>query len=43
MTLHNLTFMRELMDGIRAAVAAGDLDAYSARVLQGEAPLAPRH
>ncbi len=37
-TLHNLTFMRELMGGIRNAVAAGRLEAYSARVLAGEAP-----
>ena len=37
-TLHNLTFMRELMEGIRSAVAEGRLDAYSAQVLAGEAP-----
>ena len=37
-TLHNLVFMRELMTGIRSAVAEGRLDAYSARVLSGEAP-----
>ncbi len=37
-TLHNLTFMALLMDGIRAAVRAGELDAYAERVLRGEAP-----
>jgi queuine tRNA-ribosyltransferase len=37
-TLHNLTFMRELMNGIREAVAGGDLEGYSARVLAGGAP-----
>jgi queuine tRNA-ribosyltransferase len=37
-TLHNLTFMAELMKGIRAAVCEGRLAAYSERVLAGEAP-----
>jgi queuine tRNA-ribosyltransferase len=37
-TLHNLTFMRELMKGVRAAVQEGRLEAYSASVLAGEAP-----
>ena len=37
-TLHNLTFMAELMRGIRAAVEAGELAAYSDRVMAGEAP-----
>jgi queuine tRNA-ribosyltransferase len=32
-TLHNLTFMHELMEGIRAAVAEGRLAAYSEEVL----------
>jgi queuine tRNA-ribosyltransferase len=37
-TLHNLTFMAELMRGIRGAIAAGDYPAYSERVLRGEEP-----
>ena len=37
-TLHNLVFMRELMDGLRAAVGEGELERYSASVLAGEAP-----
>jgi queuine tRNA-ribosyltransferase len=37
-TLHNLTFMAELMRGLRAAIEAGDLAAYRARVMDGEAP-----
>ena len=37
-TLHNLTFMSELMRGIRAAIAAGDLADYTQRVMEGEAP-----
>jgi queuine tRNA-ribosyltransferase len=37
-TLHNLTFMALLMEGIRAAIAAGDLDGYAERVMRGEAP-----
>jgi queuine tRNA-ribosyltransferase len=37
-TLHNLTFMAELMKGVRAAIQAGDLAAYSDRVRAGEAP-----
>ena len=37
-TLHNLTFMAELMRGIRDAIAAGELRAYSERVLAGRAP-----
>ncbi|NLT06315.1 MAG: tRNA guanosine(34) transglycosylase Tgt [Solirubrobacterales bacterium] len=38
LALHNLTFMAELMAGLRAAIAAGDLAAYTARVLAGDAP-----
>ena len=38
LTLHNLTFMAELMRGIRAAIEAGEYGAYSERVLAGEAP-----
>lgn len=36
LTLHNLTFMASLMRGIRAAIEAGELAAYSRRVLAGE-------
>jgi queuine tRNA-ribosyltransferase len=38
LTLHNLTFMAELMRGIRGAVEVGTYADYSARVLAGEAP-----
>jgi queuine tRNA-ribosyltransferase len=37
-TLHNLTFMAELMQGLRSAIQAGELAAYSDRVLAGTAP-----
>jgi queuine tRNA-ribosyltransferase len=37
-TLHNLTFMADLMRGIRAAIEAGDYEVYTRRVLRGEAP-----
>lgn len=37
-TVHNLTFMAELMRGLRAAISAGDYDAYAARVLAGGEP-----
>ncbi|MDQ3721089.1 MAG: tRNA guanosine(34) transglycosylase Tgt [Actinomycetota bacterium] len=37
-TLHNLTFMAELMSGIRAAVGEGRLGAYSERVMEGAEP-----
>jgi queuine tRNA-ribosyltransferase len=37
-TLHNLVFMRELMEGIHSAVSDGRLEDYSRRVLAGEAP-----
>ncbi|HEY1360270.1 MAG TPA: tRNA guanosine(34) transglycosylase Tgt, partial [Thermoleophilaceae bacterium] len=33
LTLHNLTFMSELMRGIRDAIAAGDLDRHVERIL----------
>ena len=39
-TLHNLTFMVLLMEGIRAAIAAGDLRGYADRVMRGQAPYA---
>jgi queuine tRNA-ribosyltransferase len=38
LTLHNLTFMALLMDGVRDAIRSGTLEAYSARVLAGEGP-----
>jgi queuine tRNA-ribosyltransferase len=38
LTLHNLTFMALLMDGVRAAIRSGTLDAYSERVMAGEGP-----
>ena len=37
-TLHNLTFMAELMRGIRESVAAGSYADHAERVLRGEAP-----
>jgi queuine tRNA-ribosyltransferase len=37
-TLHNLTFMAELMRGARAAIEAGDYAAYARAVLAGERP-----
>src|SRR3954471_24548144 len=37
-TLHNLTFMALLMDGIREAIKNGGLDAYAERVMRGDAP-----
>ncbi|HEX2232510.1 MAG TPA: tRNA guanosine(34) transglycosylase Tgt, partial [Thermoleophilaceae bacterium] len=37
-TLHNLTFMGELMKGIRTAIEGGDYAGYAERVLAGEAP-----
>jgi queuine tRNA-ribosyltransferase len=37
-TLHNLTFMAELMRGLRGAIESGEYDAYAARVLAGEVP-----
>ena len=40
LTLHNLTFMALLMDGVRAAIRSGSLEQYSRRVLAGEEPYA---
>jgi queuine tRNA-ribosyltransferase len=37
-TVHNLTFMAELMNGIRAAIAEGRYGAYADTVLAGDAP-----
>ena len=39
-TLHNLTFMKALMDGIRAAIEAGIYDQHAAAVLGGTSPYA---
>lgn len=38
LTLHNLTFMALLMEGLRAAIGAGELAAYRERVVGGSAP-----
>jgi len=38
--LHNLTYMRELTTHARAAIAAGDFEAYRAAVLAGQPPWA---
>jgi tRNA-guanine family transglycosylase len=38
LTLHNLTFMAELMKGIREAIVGGDYGGYAQRVLAGQAP-----
>ncbi|MEJ7818222.1 MAG: tRNA guanosine(34) transglycosylase Tgt, partial [Thermoleophilaceae bacterium] len=38
LTLHNLTFMAELMTGIRAAIAAGEWENHAERVLAGAEP-----
>jgi queuine tRNA-ribosyltransferase len=38
LTLHNLTFIAELMRGIRAAIADGAYADYAASVLRGQAP-----
>ena len=38
LTLHNLTFIAELMRGIRDSIEAGGYEDYERRVLMGEAP-----
>jgi queuine tRNA-ribosyltransferase len=38
LTVHNLTFMGELMNGLRAAVEGGEFEDHAARVLAGEDP-----
>jgi queuine tRNA-ribosyltransferase len=38
LTLHNLTFMAELMRGLRGAIEAGEYALYAERVLAGDAP-----
>jgi queuine tRNA-ribosyltransferase len=38
LTLHNLTFVALLMDGVRAAIVDGRFEDYSRRVLAGEGP-----
>jgi queuine tRNA-ribosyltransferase len=40
-TLHNLTFMKALMDGIRAAIVAGSYEQHAAALLAGASPYAP--
>jgi queuine tRNA-ribosyltransferase len=40
LTLHNLTFMAELMGGIRESVSGGRFEDYARRVLAGEEPFA---
>ena len=40
LTLHNLTFMKALMDGIRAAIEAGTYDQHAAAILGGASPYA---
>jgi queuine tRNA-ribosyltransferase len=35
-TLHNLTFMEELMRGLRDAIAAGGFAEHARRILDGE-------
>jgi queuine tRNA-ribosyltransferase len=42
-TLHNLTFMAELMRGIRTAVEGGNFDAYRDRVMDGSEPFGLWH
>jgi queuine tRNA-ribosyltransferase len=42
LTLHNLTFMALLMEGIRAAVRRGGLGAYAAEVAAGREPYVGR-
>ncbi|HEX8855964.1 MAG TPA: hypothetical protein VF752_10220, partial [Thermoleophilaceae bacterium] len=37
-TLHNLTFMKLLMDGLREAIEQGRYDEQARHVLAGEAP-----
>ena len=38
LTLHNLTFVALLMDGIRSAIREGRLEDYSRGVLAGDGP-----
>ena len=38
LTLHNLTFMRRLMTGMRDAIEKGEYGSFGRRVLEGEAP-----
>jgi queuine tRNA-ribosyltransferase len=40
LTLHNLTFMALLMEGVRDAIRSGSLAEYSSRVLAGDGPYA---
>ena len=38
LTLHNLTYMQQLMEGMRAAIAAGALSRFSEATLSGQPP-----
>ena len=38
LTLHNLTYMKRLVDGAREAIGAGGFDGYSRGILAGSAP-----
>jgi queuine tRNA-ribosyltransferase len=38
LTLHNLTFMAMLMEGVRDAIRAGELPSYTRKVLAGDGP-----
>ncbi|HEY8467055.1 MAG TPA: tRNA guanosine(34) transglycosylase Tgt [Solirubrobacterales bacterium] len=40
LTLHNLTYLERLVAGARAAIEAGELDAYAARLADGSPPWA---
>jgi queuine tRNA-ribosyltransferase len=40
LTLHNLTYTQELIEGARRAIVAGDFDGYRGAVLAGSAPWA---
>jgi len=42
-TLHNLTFMAELMRGIRGAVEGGRLNVYRERIMEGSEPFGPSY
>jgi queuine/archaeosine tRNA-ribosyltransferase len=41
--MHNLTFMAELMRGIRTAVEDGSYDSYRNRVMAGSEPFGVSH
>jgi queuine tRNA-ribosyltransferase len=39
-TLHNLTFMKAVMDGIRESIRAGTFEEHAAAILRGDSPYA---